>query len=247
MMLVVDIGNSRIKWATVKNGVLEARGAAEYQDQTLEQQLQAAFASQAAPDSVTYCSVGASETGDTLERWTRARWSVSAKRVRTASRGFGVRCAYAHPETMGADRWAALVACRRKHKSAAVIVDCGTAITVDAISHSGEHLGGVIVPGVALMRHALTSRTDQILAEASDSRQVPARTTADAVAAGTLYAAAAAVDRLSAELAAHLPSDSIRLLTGGAMDLLRPIMTTEFERDPDLVLFGLGIIGGAIE
>lgn len=246
MMLVVDIGNSRIKWAAVKDGVLGERGVAEYQDDTLNRQLDDALESLATPDAVSYCSVGASETGDILERWAKARWGIDPARVCTAARGFGVRCAYAAPETLGADRWAALVACRHKYGAAAVIVDCGTAITVDAITGSGEHLGGVIVPGVALMRHALTSRTDQIPPQFSDSRRVTATTTADGVAAGTLYAAAAAVDRLSAELAAELPAGSIRILTGGAADLLQPILTTEFKSDPDLVLYGLAVIGGGI-
>lgn len=246
-MLVVDIGNSRIKWATVNAGVLGGHGAADYQDDTLERQLDAAFKELDEPGAIAYCSVGASATGDILEQWARKRWGVDAARVRAAAEGFGVRCAYPRPETLGADRWAALIACRHKRKAAAVVVDCGTAITLDALSDAGEHLGGVIVPGVTLMRHALTTRTDRIPAQESGSRNVLAKSTADGVAAGTLYAAAAAVDRLSAEMGAFLPPGSARILTGGAMMLLRPLMTTEFEAEPDLVLYGLAVIGGGVE
>ncbi len=246
-MLVVDIGNSRIKWATVDAGVLSGQGAADYQDDTLAQQLDADWEKLSNPASIAYCSVGARETADILERWASKRWGIIATRIRTTAAGFGVRCAYARPESLGADRWAALVACRHKRKSAAVIVDCGTAITLDAMSDAGEHLGGVIVPGVSLMRHALTSRTDQIPQQHSDSREVLAKSTADGVAAGTLYAAAAAVDRLAAEMGRFLPAGSARILTGGAMNLLRPLLTTKFEADPDLVLYGLAVVGGGIE
>lgn len=246
-MLLVDIGNSRIKWATVRAGVLAEPGAADYQDDTLETALAAALERLERPAAITYCSVGASTTGKVLERWAHRRWGIEATRVRTAAEGFGVRCAYARPDTLGADRWAALVACRHKREGAAVIVDCGTAITLDAISEAGEHLGGVILPGVTLMRHALTTRTDQIPAQDSDSREVLAKSTADGVAAGTLYAAAAAVDRLAGELGAFLPPGSARILTGGAIEPLRPLLVTEFETEPHLVLYGLAVIAGAIE
>lgn len=246
-MLVVDIGNSRIKWATVEAGMLGGPGAADYHDETLASELDAAFNHLDPPTAVAYCSVGASATAAVLAQWARERWGVEPLRVRTVANGFGVRCAYERPETLGADRWAALVASWHKRKGAAVIVDCGTAITVDAISEDGRHLGGVIIPGVLLMRHALTSRTDQIPAQDSDSRDVLAKSTADGVAAGTLYAAAAAVDRLADEMGAFLPHGSARLLTGGALEALRPLISTEFETEPQLVLYGLAVIAGAIE
>ena len=246
-MLVVDIGNSRVKWATVKDGVLVGQGAADYRDETLERELDAALRHLDVPRAIVYCSVGASATGKVLESWAEERWGIEAVRVLTAAEGFGVRCAYPRPETLGADRWAALVACRHQHKGAAVVVDCGTAITLDAITQAGEHLGGVIVPGVTLMRLALTTRTDQIPAQDSDSREVLAKSTADGVAAGTFYAAAAAVDRLAEEMGGHLPPDSSRILTGGASAPLRPLMRTRFQTEPHLVLYGLAVIAGAIQ
>ncbi len=245
-MLVVDIGNSRIKWAWIRFGKLESPGAADYQDETLKAKLDAVADNLGKPSAVAYCSVGASATGQILDGWASERFGIEPVRVRATAKGFGVRCAYPQPETLGADRWAALVACRHLRKGAAVVVDCGTAITLDAINEEGEHLGGVIVPGVTLMRHALTSRTDQIPAKDSDSREVLAKSTADGVAAGTLYAAAAAVDRLAVEMGAFLPPDSARILTGGASAALEPLMSTEFESEPLLVLYGLGVIAGAI-
>jgi type III pantothenate kinase len=246
-MLVVDIGNSRVKWAAVDSRSLKDPGAANYSGEALDGLLDDAWRDLPPPASITYCSVGASASGDVFERWVRQRWSLDCRRVHTAANGFGVRCAYARPEALGADRWAALVACWHKYARAACIVDCGTAITVDAISERGEHLGGVILPGVVLMRHALTCRAEGIPAEVSKSRDVFAKSTADGVAAGTLYAAAAAVDRVVAEMEASLPAGSARILTGGDMEVLEPFMATAFGREPHLVLHGLAVIGGALE
>jgi len=246
-MLVVDIGNSRIKWAAVVSRSLKDHGVANYSGESLDALLDDAWRDMPPPASVTYCSVGASASGDVLERWAQQQWGVDCRRVHAVASGFGVRCAYARPESLGADRWAALVACWHKYARAACIVDCGTAITVDAISERGEHLGGVILPGVVLMRQALTSRAEGIPAEISKNRDVFAKRTADAVAAGTVYAAAAAVDRVVAEMAASLPADSARILTGGDMEVLEPFVATAFRREPHLVLHGLAVIGGALE
>ncbi len=246
-MLVVDIGNSRIKWAAVVSRSLEDHGAANYSGEALDTLLDDAWRDLPPPASITYCSVAASASGDVLERWAQQRWGVDCRRVHTVASGFGVRCAYARPESLGADRWAALVACWHKHARAACIVDCGTAITVDAISEKGEHLGGVILPGVVLMRHALASRAEGIPAEISQNRDVFSKSTADAVAAGTVYAAAAAVDRVVAEMEASLPAGSARILTGGDMEALEPLVAAAFTREPHLVLHGLAVIGGALE
>ncbi len=246
-MLVVDIGNSRIKWAAVISRSLQDHGAASYAGEALDALLDDAWRDLVPPASITYCSVGASASGEVLERWARQRWGVDCRRVHTVASGFGVRCAYAKPQSLGADRWAALVACWHKYGRAACSVDCGTAITADAVSEKGQHLGGVILPGVMLMRHALSSRAEGIPAEISKNRGVFAKSTADGVAAGTVYAAAAAVDRVVVEMEASLPAGSARILTGGDMEVVEPFVATAFRREPHLVLHGLAVIGGALE
>lgn len=246
MNLLVDIGNSRIKWACAVAGTLCHRGGEFYQDETLVRLLDEHWRDLPAISSVHYCSVGASAAADDLESWARQAWGIEPSRVRPAQSAYGVRCAYRNPESLGADRWAALVGTWHKYHRAGCIVDCGTAITLDAISHAGEHLGGVILPGVELMRHALSTRTDGIPPEVTDGDGVLATSTAAGMAAGTLYAAAAGVDRIVAEMRSSLPVDSVTLLTGGGAGRLVPLMSTEFIPEPDLVLYGLGVMGGAL-
>lgn len=247
MILLADIGNSRIKWAPANAGGLGESAAEAYEDHTLEDLLEARWRPMAPPRAVVYCCVGASVAGAVLEDWTARVWGVGVTRVRTAASGHGVRCAYEKPEGLGADRWAALVATWHKYHKAACIVDCGTAITLDALSGKGVHLGGVILPGVELMRHALSARTDGIPPEVSDAAGVFATSTSAGMGAGTLYAAAAGVDRIAAEMRSSLPVDSVTLLTGGDAARLAPLLMLEFVRDPDLVLHGLAVIAGVFE
>lgn len=246
MILLVDIGNSRIKWAPADGGGLGESAAEAYDDDTLAGVLDARWRGLAPPEAVFYCCVGASAAGAVLEDRVGQIWKATATRVRTAASGYGVRCAYDKPETLGADRWAALVGAWHRHRKAACIVDCGTAITLDALSGDGVHLGGVILPGVDLMRHALSARTDGIPPEVVDETSVFAASTPAGMGAGTMHAAAAGVDRIAKEMRSSLPVDSVTLLTGGDAARLAPLLSMEFVRDPDLVLFGLAVIAGAI-
>ena len=82
-MLVVDIGNSRIKWAQVTAGRLGEQRAADYQDETLDKLLSAEWSKLASPESLAFCSVGASATGAVIEKWADERWGIGAQRVVT--------------------------------------------------------------------------------------------------------------------------------------------------------------------
>ena len=246
MILVADIGNSRVKWARADGGGLGESAADAYQDDTLADVLDSRWRQQTPPEAVAYCCVGASAAGAVLEAWVARTWEVRTTRVRTEASGFGVRCAYDKPETLGADRWAALVGAWHKHGKAACIVDCGTAITLDALSGEGVHLGGVILPGVDLMRYALSARTDGIPPDVIDDTSVLAASTSAGMGAGTMHAAAAGVDRIVKEMRSSLPVDSMTLVTGGDAARLTPLFTMDFVPDPDLVLFGLAVIAGVI-
>ena len=103
----------------------------------------------------------------------------------------GVKHCYAQPETLGADRWAALIAVRGLTKTNACIVDCGTAVTVDALAANGEFRGGAIFPGLQLLRASLLRGTGGIHAAEGKSDSAFGCSTPDAVAAGTLQGSSA--------------------------------------------------------
>ena len=139
----------------------------------------------------------------------------------------------------GADRLAAALAAHRRF-GAAVIVDFGTAITVNAVTADGRFLGGAILPGPALAAEALSSGTARVrVSVPSEAVEPPGDSTEKAVVAGITHGLAGAVDRLVERTAAALGGSPALVATGGATELLLPLCRTRFELAPDLVLEGL--------
>ena len=153
----------------------------------------------------------------------------------------GVRNGYEQPERLGSDRWAALIAAWRHVRGACLVVNCGTATTIDALSAQGEFLGGLILPGVSLMQHSLATNTAQLDAEQGVLRDFP-RNTADAIHSGILRATLGAVRHQFGLLQAR-GGPVHCLLGGGAVDVVRPHLDLPAERMDNLVLQGLQIIG----
>ncbi len=128
----------------------------------------------------------------------------------------------------------------------AAVVSCGTAVTVDALSARGEFVGGVIFPGLALLQSALATGTAGLPAMPGDETSCLARSTADAVAAGTLYGLAGAVERVCNEFEQALIGPLTVLITGGDADRVAPHLIRPARRIPDLVLKGLDRIAATL-
>jgi len=145
------------------------------------------------------------------------------------------------PAEVGADRLASALAAHRRF-GAAVVVDFGTAVTVNAVSARGEFLGGAILPGPALAVRALASGTARVRVPAPERAvKPPGRSTAEAVGAAATYGLAGAVDRLVEEMRSALGGRAALVATGGGAGLLAPLCRTRFRVLPDLVLEGLAI------
>lgn len=143
------------------------------------------------------------------------------------------------PAAVGADRLASSLAAWRRF-GAAVVVDFGTAVTVNAVSATGEFLGGAILPGAELSARALAAGTARVRVRPPEKAvRPPGRSTAGAVTAGATYGLAGAVDRLVAETAAALGGRPALVATGGGAKRIVPLCRTKFRVLPDLVLEGL--------
>ena len=162
----------------------------------------------------------------------------------TSRSSLGLTNAYTQPRRMGVDRWVAMIAAWRELESACLVVDAGTAVTLDAIDANGQHLGGQILPGVGLMAHTLAERTSDIprtrrrRTEAFDGLGMFARNTGDAVAAGALNAVTGAIERAIRTLRSNAYDASIVLTGGDASRILQALNDTALHR-PNLVLQGL--------
>ncbi|MFT5448431.1 MAG: type III pantothenate kinase [Gammaproteobacteria bacterium] len=252
MILVADLGNSRIKWgrvaANARNGeALEEHEGIRYGEEGLDHTLESAWGELETPKAVVYCAVAPEAVVSELVHYVSSRWHLRPHRLAPTHEAHGVVCAYDEPRQLGADRWAALAGARAMcPNSGAIVVDAGTAITVDALSQDGVHIGGVIMPGVRLMRRALGEGTARIGSVGGGEVNLETHNTASAVATGTVLGAASAVDRVVADYAARLGSNPRLLLTGGETPLVDGASTTTFEIVPDLVLRGLCIAARAI-
>lgn len=243
MLLALDLGNSRFKWA-LTDGRTWTAGAAHAYGPDFPAALAGAFSGMAPPGAVAFVSVTTPERVAQLEQWLKARWGIDARRIRATASAHGVINDYVQPERLGADRWAALIAAHAHRTGAVCVVDAGTAVTVDALDARGVFRGGVILPGLALQRAALHHGTESAGVAPGPSDSCLARDTAAAVAGGTLYGLAGAIDRILDEQAQALGERPAVLVSGGDGPPLVSLLRHAAELQPDLVLRGVVRLSG---
>jgi type III pantothenate kinase len=246
MNFLIDLGNSRLKWAQHAAGLWRTDVASLDGENSIEFLFDKAWGKIAKPQRVIVCSVSSPDRLNALEQWTRTRWSVTAHIMRPQVEQLDVKNLYRRPEQLGADRWAALIGARGLTDSAACVVDAGTAVTVEALSAGGEFLGGAIFPGLRLLRDSLTRGTVAIAPAEGNAADCLARSTADGVAAGTLFGLAGAVERLIDEYRRSLGEPMEIFLTGGDAPALAAHLRGPVTMVPDLVLKGLARIADSL-
>lgn len=181
--LFVDVGNSRVKYAT-GDSALTAIPHEGDAPRALARMLDAV----ARPDEIILVDV----TGAAAH----ALPNFSVRELKSGAASCGVTNAYAEPTRLGADRWAALIGARARYRGAVCIVDAGSALTVDALNAEGRHLGGWIAPGLVLAVAALANGTRFAHSTAEGRADSGfAIDTADAIHAGVRNAALGFVER----------------------------------------------------
>ncbi len=239
MKLLVDLGNTRLKWARARTGEVRAGGVFAHAGKPLATPLRGEWSEQPRVEAVFVASVVSAAREQELDQFVRDRFGFGATFVRSPGAALGVRNAYAEPSRLGVDRFLALAAAHARAARLQVLVSAGTALTIDALAADGTHLGGLIVPGARLMRDAVVGGTARVDAHAGRLLDLP-RSTADAVYSGSLFAAAGAVERFRARVVAQAGTMPALLLGGGGADELEPLLAP-VERVHDLVLHGLAL------
>jgi len=245
MILLVDIGNTAIKWARLVNDQLKSGEGFMYSAADIESSFDSIWGQIESPERVVVSSVAADKVNKSLDDWAREKWSVDVEYIHAQSSVLGVRNAYSEPSKLGSDRWAALIAGHHGWQGSVCIVDCGSALTIDALADNGEHLGGLIIPGLATMRSSLMDNT--CIEYSSEDEEVTevsllARDTHNAVKGGSLYAVVAVIDRVINDLSTELGAGVVRVITGGDALYVLPLLSGEFQHEPDLVLKGLALL-----
>jgi type III pantothenate kinase len=232
--LLLDVGNSRLKWAWFKQGVLQEPGVLLHRGRELAPLLQEAWAGLGKPAHLLGACVAPAAVREQLERWVATHWGCAVRWARSEAAFGQVRNGYRDPARLGVDRWLAICAAWQRLGSAACVIDCGSAITIDILDKNGAHQGGLIAPGLRLMGNALASATG--LPETTGTvRTALGRDTAAAIESGASHALLGLIER-----ARGLAPPQARLaLTGGDAGLLAAQLDCPYELLPDLVLEGL--------
>lgn len=237
MKLLVDIGNSRLKWALAEGEHLTLAEPLLHHSATLKSNLLKLW--WLLPQAPTQLVIGCVSKAELLAQVTacaRELWpTIEVVVAKAQASQLGLYNAYAQPEKLGVDRWLAMLAIRHTYPQAACIVDCGTAITVDFINAQGQHLGGVISPGLTLMKRALASGTEQLPLAGSHVSLELAKDTVAAIDSGTLYAATGLIEKI-----VSTQNEGFKLfITGGDAVVIAAALNLESVVYEDLVLRGL--------
>jgi type III pantothenate kinase len=243
LILELDIGNTRCKWRLLDAaGAVGARGFGD-----LQHWLAGEFppAWQSAIARVRVASVLAEPVEQSLSARLAAQWQVPVEWARTAASCAGVRNSYAEPWRLGVDRWLALIAAHRDCGGAALVVDIGSALTVDVVDRDGLHRGGYIIPGPRLMADVLLKATDRVRFEPSAALGglELGQNTETCVSSGITAALAGAVV-LGRGRAEALLAEPLALYIAGGYSAalaanLAPLGWSDMRLCPDLVLDGL--------
>lgn len=240
MILLLDIGNTNLKWAWLDGATLQPGGHAALNDISVEVIATSQWAALPKPERIVAASVAAEDALEQLARWADSHWGVHIERLHAERQAFGVTNGYTTPQQLGVDRWLALIAARRLTAAAVCVVDCGTAVTIDLLDADGRHRGGLITPGYELARKALLAGTRIPCDDpGTASEDGPLGTdTAGAVRNGWGYGLAALIARVTG-------GETPIILTGSGAKRLLPLLHQPVNYQPDLVFQGLAMVGGA--
>src|SRR5260370_23880998 len=194
MIWFIAVGNARLKWAWLTSTGLSDQQAVVHREAKPGIWTTALFDSGQRPHRVLVSNVAGPVMAKTLTRLTKKVFRVNIEFLTAAPEYHGLINGYLDPSLLGADRWLALIGAWTKARSALCVVDAGTAVKVDSVDAGGQHLGGLIAPGIHMMREALMNNTSDIAKAALHSTpslaRVLANNTIGAVSRGAVFAPA---------------------------------------------------------
>lgn len=245
--LLMDIGNSRLKWGVLSDGAIRRTG--HIAQETIREKGISALTSRLPRqvDAVIASNVAGSSIATRVAGVVGMHCGCDMRFARSEKQACGVVNSYRQPRHMGVDRWVAMIGAWAEIGGACLIVDAGTAVTIDALNKKGQHLGGQILPGVAMMASALSAHTSDIpdvqLRSAAQGRGLKmfASSTTRAVEQGTTNAVVGAIERATRALQESRIKPTIILTGGDASRILKSLGEGPLHR-PHLVLQGLARI-----
>ncbi|NID15815.1 type III pantothenate kinase [Luteibacter yeojuensis] len=238
MILLLDLGNTRLKFALLEGDEFARRGAFGW-DADIAHELSTLWKGWPMPFRIVGASVVDAARETAVAVATAKAFGREPVWVRTPAQACGVTNAYAEPQRLGVDRFLAMVDAFAAGRAPCVLASAGTALTLDALDGDGRHLGGWIAPGPLLMQQSVLGATAQVRPEQTGSVRDLADNTADGLASGCWQACAALVDRFADRAARQLGGSPTLTLGGGDAATLAPLLERDAILVPDAVLRGL--------
>ena len=240
-MLLLDIGNTRLKWAWLQAGRPGPMQVLAYDEDSLDALLEEQFFGVPAYDLVLVCSVASRWVNQCLHDWFVRRGKQAPELMVAVERQCGVVNHYRNPAQLGVDRWMAMIGAHNRFVGDLCVISCGSAWTLDVVTAAGEHQGGLIMPGINIMRRSLLQNTAGIEAiEGADVRL--ADNTADAVYSGCSQLALAGMVQLVRRYREIYGNTMQCIITGGDGRQLADAIQPGSRFEDDLVLQGLALI-----
>jgi type III pantothenate kinase len=238
MILAIDCGNSRVKWGLCSSPESPASSPIEWTARgDLSIEAVAGIADQwnfsIQPYAIMISNVAGGIVADRLAA-ALGRFEAAPRWISPGPSQGGVFNGYANPGQLGVDRWCALVGARALHPGNCLVVMAGTATTVDWLAASGEFRGGLILPGVQLMKRALSNHTAGLTYANGELVDLP-RNTANGIETGCLLAQAGAIEKMQS----RLPAGTVCLLSGGEAARIAGCLSVPHRMVDNLVLEGI--------
>lgn len=246
-IVLIDAGNSCLKIAIIDNFDDSQLSYTVFSYDNLLENLKQ-YLSEYTPSEVIISNVNNPTVFYTISDLFYSYWRIQAHLVHVEQNMYGVSTCYTNPNSLGCDRWLALIAARKEFKNTVCIIDCGTAITFDVISAKGIHLGGFISPGINTARYSLGKNTnnlplvDNFKQNDNNTSLSLAINTQDAILKGTLYQISAYIEYLITDFKKNFGDNSKCIITGGDAGLILNLMSHTLIHRNTLVLDGLRIV-----
>ena len=236
MNLLIDMGNSRMKWGLHEHKDI-IPGSPVLYSKSFKGQLLSLWEGIEHPQNIVISCVNEAGGLPMMQQVALQLWpGIKINRVKSLAKGYGVKIAYQDPEKLGVDRWLAMLASRKLYPFSTCVVDCGTAATIDLLDNEGQHLGGLITPGLTLMKKSLARATHDLEFFESQFPIGLADNTEAAIYSGTLFSIVGLIEHIM------IQNHGFQLiLTGGDAEIVANQLSMDIIIRADLVLQGLAV------
>ena len=244
--LVIDVGNTRLKWGWLTDAQLSEQQAVVHRDVDPEQWSKGIFDTSRRPGRVLVSNVAGEAMAWNLHRFSQEAYGLEPEFIKPTRSFHDLTNGYLKPDLLGADRWLAVIGAWNLSHGPLCVLDAGTAVKVDSVNAHGQHLGGLIVPGIHMMRESLLLKTHGVapaMAHSAESAAgVLANNTIAAVTRGAVVATAAMADRAAQMVEKDTGEHPQMFVTGGDAELIMESMQWPGMLVPDLVLQGIAVL-----